>query len=71
MYTRVVGNRHPDTLASARNLASVYKYQGRWKDAEILLTKTLETQKEIFGQEHPTTLTAMIDLASIYLHLRQ
>jgi hypothetical protein len=43
MYTRVVGNRHPDTLVSARNLASVYKYQGRWKDAEILLTETLET----------------------------
>jgi hypothetical protein len=29
MYTRIVGNRHPDTLISARNLASVYKYQGK------------------------------------------
>jgi hypothetical protein len=26
MYTRVVGNSHPDTLVSVRNLASVYKY---------------------------------------------
>ena len=33
---RVLGEEHPDTLASMGNLASTYQNQGRWKEAEKL-----------------------------------
>ncbi|OCK72799.1 hypothetical protein K432DRAFT_430890, partial [Lepidopterella palustris CBS 459.81] len=33
---RVLGDEHPDTLLSMGNLASTYRNQGRWKEAEEL-----------------------------------
>ncbi|KAF2201375.1 hypothetical protein GQ43DRAFT_360176, partial [Delitschia confertaspora ATCC 74209] len=33
---RVPGEDHSDTLASMANLASTYRNQGRWKEAEEL-----------------------------------
>jgi Tetratricopeptide repeat len=32
----VLGEEHPDTLTSMNNLASTYRDQGRWKEAEEL-----------------------------------
>ncbi|KIV99022.1 uncharacterized protein PV09_09249 [Verruconis gallopava] len=39
---RVLGEEHPDTLTSMANLASTYRNQGRWKEAEELQAKELE-----------------------------
>ena len=36
MSKRVLGQGHPDTLASMANLAPMYRNQGRWKEAEEL-----------------------------------
>ncbi|OCK91474.1 uncharacterized protein K441DRAFT_574804, partial [Cenococcum geophilum 1.58] len=33
---RVLGSDHPSTLTSMANLASTYRNQGRWNDAEEL-----------------------------------
>ena len=33
---RMLGAEHPDTLTSMANLASTYRNQGRWKEAEEL-----------------------------------
>ncbi|KAL5359328.1 hypothetical protein BJX96DRAFT_183673 [Aspergillus floccosus] len=33
---RLLGPEHPDTLTSMHNLASIYRNQGRWKEAEEL-----------------------------------
>jgi hypothetical protein len=33
---RVLGDEHPDTLTSMADLASTYRNQGRWKEAEEL-----------------------------------
>ena len=33
---KVLGQDHPDTLTSMANLASTYRSQGRWKEAEEL-----------------------------------
>ena len=46
---RVLGEEHPDTLASMGNLASTYRNQGRWKEAEQLDVKVSETRKRILG----------------------
>ena len=33
---RALGNEHPDTLTSMANLASTYRNQDRWHEAEEL-----------------------------------
>jgi hypothetical protein len=33
---RVLGEEHPDTLTTVANLASTYRNQGLWKEAEEL-----------------------------------
>ena len=53
------------------NLASTYRDQGRWKEAEELFVQVMETSKRVRGQEHPSTLTSMANLASTYRDQRQ
>ncbi|OCK89827.1 uncharacterized protein K441DRAFT_582627 [Cenococcum geophilum 1.58] len=48
------------------NLASTYKNQGRWKEAEELGLQVMETRKKVLGAEHPSTLMTMHNLASTY-----
>jgi hypothetical protein len=64
--SRVLGEEHPDTLASITNLASTYGFQGRFKEAEKLETQVLETKKRALGEEHPVTLASMVNLAITY-----
>ncbi|EED12700.1 kinesin, putative [Talaromyces stipitatus ATCC 10500] len=61
---RVLGAEHPDTLTSMANLASTYRNQGRWKEAEELLVQVMETMTRVLGVEHPYTLSSMANLAS-------
>jgi tetratricopeptide (TPR) repeat protein len=63
---RVLGDEHPDTLASIANLASTYRNQGRWKEAEELEVQVIETRNRVLGDKHPDTLTSMANLASTY-----
>jgi Tetratricopeptide repeat len=51
--SRVLGVEHPDTLISIANLASTYRNQGRWKEAEELDVQVMETRKRVLGVEHP------------------
>ena len=60
---RVLGQEYLDTLRSIANLASIYRKQGRWKEAEDLEVQVIETRKRVLGQEHPDTLTSMNHLA--------
>jgi len=63
---RVLGDDHPDTLQSMRNLAILYWNQGRYADAEPLFLATLETKKRVLGDDHPGTLKSMNNLAILY-----
>ena len=45
------------------NLASMYRNQGRWKEAEKLEVQVMETRKRVLGEERPDRLTAMANLA--------
>jgi hypothetical protein len=63
---RVVGQEHPSTLARMSNLASTYRNQGRWKEAEQLEVQVVKTRKRLLGEDHPSTLTSMAKLASTY-----
>ena len=61
-----LGADHPDTLTSMANLASTYRNQGRWEEAEKLDVQVMETSKTKLGADHPDTLTSMANLASTY-----
>jgi tetratricopeptide (TPR) repeat protein len=62
----LLGKEHPATLTSLFILASTYRRQGRWKEAEELQVSVMETDKRVLGEEHPDTLTGISNLASTY-----
>ena len=40
--------------------------RGRWKEAEELFVRVMETRKRVLGEEHPSTLTSMNNLACMW-----
>jgi tetratricopeptide (TPR) repeat protein len=54
-----------DTLTSMNNLASVYRVQGRWKEAEKLLTQVRYHRAEV-NKVGPSALATLANLASTY-----
>ncbi len=60
---RVHGTEHPDTLATANNLAMSLAYQGKHADAELIQREVLGVQERVLGAEHPDTLTSASNLA--------
>ena len=53
-----------EALDSMAWMASIYRNQGRWAEAERLGVQVMETTKAELGPEHPDTLTRMANLAS-------
>ncbi|KIX03666.1 uncharacterized protein Z518_07219 [Rhinocladiella mackenziei CBS 650.93] len=62
----ILGAEHPSTLTNMANLASTYRNQGRWKEAEELNVQVTEMRKRVLGEEHPDTLTSVSNLASMF-----
>ena len=60
------GTRSGEIELIKNDLASTYRDQGRWKEAEELDVQVTETEKRVLGQEHPSSLTSMANLASTY-----
>jgi hypothetical protein len=48
------------------NLASTYRNQGRWKEAEDLDVQVMESSLRVLGQEHLDALISMANLALIW-----
>jgi tetratricopeptide (TPR) repeat protein len=48
------------------NLADVYAAEGKYAQAEALLSKNLEVKRRVLGPEHPGTLGALADAAAVY-----
>jgi tetratricopeptide (TPR) repeat protein len=63
---RLLGEDHPDTLASLRDLAILYRRQDKPAQAETLLTKVLDVQRRVLGEDHPDTLESAHDLGLVY-----
>ena len=61
---QVLEDDHPDTLTSIANLASTYRNQGHWKEAETLDVVVMEKRKQVLGDDHPDTLASVANLAS-------
>ena len=60
------GANHPDTLASMSGLASTYRNQGRWEEAEKLFIQAIEISKTRLGADHPNILASINNLALTY-----
>jgi hypothetical protein len=63
---RVLGDDHPDTLASRGNLAGAYESAGRLGEAIPLLEQNLTDRLRVLSDDHPSTLTSRGNLAYAY-----
>ena len=55
MRRRIQGEEHPDTLPSAKNLASTLACQAKYAEAEEMLRATHEVCLRVFDGAHPDT----------------
>ncbi|KAJ5498989.1 Tetratricopeptide TPR-4 [Penicillium expansum] len=62
----IFGTNHPFTLTSMSNLASTYREQARWSDAERLEKEVVASSEAVLGETHPQTLISISNLASTY-----
>ncbi|KAG9082837.1 hypothetical protein FS749_006538 [Ceratobasidium sp. UAMH 11750] len=62
-----ISEEHPSTLRSMHRLGQTYDRQGRYEEAENLLSQVLDGQKRaILDGYHPDTLMTMHSLAATY-----
>ncbi|KAI9737238.1 MAG: hypothetical protein M1818_005770 [Claussenomyces sp. TS43310] len=64
---RHLGNEHQNTFAAKLHAAGAYQSQGRWKEAEILLTQAIRTAKRVVGRMYPIISIFEIRLVALYL----
>lgn len=60
-----LGPEHPDTLRTMRELATVFKEQGRHVESEAMLRKTLAAQRRVLGENHKDTFVTITVLAAV------
>jgi eukaryotic-like serine/threonine-protein kinase len=63
---RVLGDRHPETVASMSTLGWVYERQGAYARSEQLRAQALDIRRRTLGDSHPDTLGSMNELAGTY-----
>ncbi|KIV99983.1 uncharacterized protein PV09_08491, partial [Verruconis gallopava] len=61
-----IGESAEERLSCMGWLALTYRKQDRWKEAEELEVRVMETSLRVLGEEHPDTLTSMANLASTF-----
>jgi Tetratricopeptide repeat len=64
---KVLGAKHPDTLASTGNLVLTYWDQGRWDEAEEREVQVMETTKKVQISEQDRRLADYIPLLRLNL----
>lgn len=61
--TRLLGERHPDTLRALNALGDDLNDQGRWVESDALLREASRLRSETLGPRHPDTLQSLYFLA--------
>jgi tetratricopeptide (TPR) repeat protein len=59
----VLGEKHPTTASSYRNIAPNLYFQGKYAEAQPLFQKALDLRLELLGEKHPDTAKSYSDLA--------
>jgi non-specific serine/threonine protein kinase/serine/threonine-protein kinase len=62
----LLGEEHPETLASMLGLARVFQQSRRHEEAEVLYRERVAVLRRLHGEESKQTLRAMTDLANSY-----
>ena len=62
----MLGNDHPNTLASRNNLAAAYRSAGDLSRAIPLFEATLDDRRRVLGNDHPDTLASRNNLTAAY-----
>jgi eukaryotic-like serine/threonine-protein kinase len=62
----VLGNENPDTLDTKEALGVVFRIQGRYAEAEPVLTEILGIRRRTQGENNPDTLFAMGNVGLLY-----
>ena len=62
---KMLGQEHPDTLTSVRDLGTVLEWQGKYEEAESMQRQALEGREKVLGGEHPDTLVSVSQLGSV------
>lgn len=63
---RAFGDDDTRYATALRNLASFYFHQGRYDDAEPLITESIRIQETVLGSAHPAVAASLYDMASLY-----
>ena len=63
---RTFGDQDRRTLTSMLNLATLYRLQGRYGEAESLLREEVQTSRKVLGPRDPDTLISINNLAAVY-----
>jgi CHAT domain-containing protein/tetratricopeptide (TPR) repeat protein len=62
----ILGEKHPGTLTSLNNLASIYQNADQLKKALPMFEKSYLLHKQVLGEKNLNTLTSQNNLAMIY-----
>jgi hypothetical protein len=60
----MLGAEHPNTLASANNLANDLRALGEYQAARELHEDTLARRRRVLGEDHPDTQATASNLAA-------
>ena len=63
---RALGEEHPATLTAETGLAVVYRWEGRFAEAEPLNIKAVVGSCRVLGEEHRETLLRITSLGILY-----
>jgi hypothetical protein len=56
---------YSSSMTSVSNLALVFRYQGKYEEAEEMNRRALEGSEKVLGMEHPSTLISVSNLAGV------
>ena len=57
---------HPDVAASYNNIGMVYRQQGKYEEALVQHTKSLDIGIRVLGHEHPSVAGSYNNIGAVY-----
>ena len=67
---RVLGEEHPNTLASMNNLAQTLHAEGDLAGARKIFEQVLHVSRRVLGEEHPDTVLSACNLLVTLFELK-
>jgi CHAT domain-containing protein/Flp pilus assembly protein TadD len=64
--TTILGELHPETIASLNNLALLNDLLGHSQEAEAIFRKAVEAKRDVLGDQHPELATGLSNLGLLY-----